>query len=114
MDKYENMDNFNEREHVLEIKLQLGEHKGTLRQIIGGNCFGYNILTCFDPKYFVPDDFIYNDCELELIGQDDEGQEWFKCILTDDNGDVCEYEDLVSDFGNIVVKLEIIECKIVD
>jgi hypothetical protein len=112
MIKYENLDNFRERMHTLEITLQNGEYKGTLVQKIGGNCFGLDILNSFNIENLYPEELTENNCSLEFIGEDEEGNEWFKCILKDKNGEELEIEDPVNLFNNLVVKLEIIDCKI--
>lgn len=110
--KYENLDNFKRRLHTLEITLQSGEYKGTIVQKIGGNCFGLDILNCFDIDNLYPEELSENNCSLEFTGEDDEGEEWFRCVLKNENGEKCEIEDYVKDLSRLVVKLEIIDCQI--
>lgn len=110
MKKYENMDNFKKRMHTLEITLQLGEYKGTLKQKVGGNCFGINILNVFDVDSFEMTDFCENNCNFQIIGGD---YEWFSCILKNDDGEETKIEDEVRQLGNYIVKLEIVDCEIV-
>jgi hypothetical protein len=111
--KYENMDNFKERLHTLEITLQQGEYKGTLKQKVGGNCFGIDILHNFDIDTFDIDSFCENNCNFQFTGEDDDGNEWFRCVLKNENGEECEIEDEVKGLGWLVVKLEIVDCEIV-
>ncbi|KZL88688.1 DUF5406 family protein [Clostridium magnum] len=114
MIKYENRDNFRERIHTLEVTLQSGEYKGTLKQEISGNCFGMNILNFFSPESLEVEYLLENNCNLEFIGEDDDGEEWFRCILKDDEGNECEIEDYTYDLERLIVKLEIVDCKIKD
>jgi hypothetical protein len=113
MKKYENLDNFKNRVHTLEITLQEGEYKGTLVQKIGGNCFGLDVLNTFNADDLCPEDLENNNCSLEFT-EDEEGNEWFSCLLKDENGDGCEIEDYARNLNNLVVKLEIIACEIKD
>lgn len=112
MKKYENLDNFKERIHTVEITLQLGEYKGTLRQKVGGNCFGQDVLHCFDADEIAVDDvFKENNCNLQITENDD-GEYWFTCILKNDKGEETEVEEPADELKNLVVKLEIVDCKI--
>lgn len=114
MKKYENLDNFKEREHLIEITLQLDTYKGTLKQKVGGNCFGLNVLNSFDPDCISEDDVFYeNNCNFS-IEEDDDGEYWFTCILKDEEGNETEIEDPIEELQNLIVKLEIVDCKIVD
>ncbi len=112
MKKYENLDNARDRIHTIEITLQLGEYKGTLKQEIGGNCFGQDILRSFDADEISTDEvFKENNCNL-VIGEDDEGKYWFTCILKNDKGEETKVEDYADALKNLVVKIEIVDCKI--
>jgi len=116
MYKYNNLDTFRKREHTIEITIQSGEYKGTLRsKPIGGNCFGLSILN------YVNEDVIYDisdyeciDCNIELIGKDDDGNEWFRYILKDEDGNTCEGEDECKAFANLIVGINIVKCEIVE
>lgn len=94
--------------HTLEITLQLGEHKGILRQEIYGNCCGLDILQCFDPQGFDPGDLSYNDCGLKISDCD---EEWFVCVLKNEEGKELAIESHIDEIGDLVVKLEIVECE---
>ena len=62
---YENLDNFKHRTHTIEITLQLGEYKGTIKKTIGGNCFGLSVLQAFDVDDIEEDEkFLENNCKL--------------------------------------------------
>lgn len=115
MKKYENLDNFRERVHVVEITFQSGEFKGTIKQKIGGNCFGLDILMGCNTDCLDLENLYENDCNLELLeDEDDEDNLGFRCILKDENGDVCEIEDEIEELNRLIVKLEIVDCQIVD
>jgi hypothetical protein len=114
MEKYENTDNFRLREHIVELTLQSGESKGTLKKIVTGNCFGQDVLYCFDVETFDDgESFLENNCELEIF-EDDNGDYWFTCTLKDNEGNEHEIEMEISELKNMVVKLEIIDCKIIN
>lgn len=113
MKKYENLDNFREREHIIEVTLQSGIYKGTLKQKVGGNCFGLSILHSFDPDCICEDDTFYeNNCGFKMV-EDDDGEYWFTCVLKDDEGNECEVEEEMKYLESLIVKLEIVDCKIV-
>lgn len=110
MEKYENLDNFQTRTHILEVTLQSGEYKGTFKAKIGGNAFGVDVLTFFDDFRDVAvytDTIVENNCQ---IGFSEDG--WFKCYLTNEDGGKCEVEHEMDELGNLVVKLEIVDCTI--
>lgn len=113
MKKYENLDNIREREHLVEVTLQHGVFKGKFKVTVCGNCFGLDILQIID------EDIIFNiaeyeciDCFISTIGEDEDGNEWFKCILKTDNGEECEIEDYCSNFKRLIVGINIIDCKV--
>lgn len=67
------------------------------------------------------EDLIYNindydciDCCVKLIGEDDDGNEWFKYILKDEYGRICESEDECRHFSRLVVGVNIIKCEIIE
>ena len=114
MKKYENTDNFRAREHIVEITLQSGEYKGTLKAKVIGRCFGQDALTCFDADDLDGEErWLENNCDLEIT-EDDFGDYWFTCILKDDEGKECEIEMEIGELKNMVVKLEIVDCKVVN
>lgn len=110
MQKYENLDNFRERTHTLEITLQSGEFKGTFQTKVGGNTFGTSILYTFDDFENLDESagmISKNECQITFT---EDG--WFKCCLTNEVGVQCEVEHEMEELKRLVVKLEIIECTI--
>ena len=114
MEKYENMDNIRKREHKVKVTIQLGECKGTLiGRPIGGNCFGLDILNCIDEDMIYDiDEYEKVNCSIELIGKDDDGEDWFKITFINENGDETEFEEECRYFKKLIVGLEICECNI--
>lgn len=110
MDKYENMDNFQTRTHILEVTLQSGEHKGTFKARIGGNGFGAQVLNFFDNFEDIDgcdaEVIIENECQITFSDW------WFKCYLANKDWRKCEVENEMRELGSLVVKLEIVDCTI--
>jgi translation initiation factor 2 beta subunit (eIF-2beta)/eIF-5 len=107
------MDNFYPREYIVEITLQTGEYKGTIKQKTQGYCFGLDILNrCSDFESMYLDELYENNCNLELLGEDEDENEWFRCVLKSENSEEIIVEDMLRYIGNYVVKLEIIDCKV--
>lgn len=115
MKNYENRDNFRKRDHTVEVALQSGEFKGSVQLQIGGNCQGVDIIeAALDLVCDIDDsNFTKNDIGLSYSGNDDEGGEWFQCVLTNVFGDDCEIEDTVDGIRRLVVSAEIIDCEII-
>lgn len=114
MDKYENLDNIRKRNHTVEVTLQSGEYKGKVRTTIGGNCFGLDILNCVDEDFiYYINDYELIDCFIELLGEDSDGEEWFRYRLKDDEGNICEGEEECRYFSKMVVGINIVRCEII-
>lgn len=115
MKKYENWDNFKEREHLLEVTLQSWEHKWVFSQKVSWNAFWNNILTFFsdfdDFEKWDETNFLSNDVNISF-SEDEDWEMWFKCYLKNENGEICEVEDEVKRLKDLVVKLEIVDCKV--
>jgi hypothetical protein len=107
MKKYENIDNLKKRLHTLEITLQSGEYKDSVKQLISENCYGYAILSSFDPE-----DLYENNIGI-VFSEDDDGDTWFNCTLKDDEGTECEIEGYDYELERLIVKLEIVGCEII-
>lgn len=116
MKKYENMDNFRKREHKIEVTIQLGEYKGKLiSQPIGGNCFGFDILSYIDEDMIYDiDEYEKINCSVKLIGEDDDGEDWFRVNLFDEDDNEMEFEDECRNFKKLIVGIRICECNILD
>lgn len=111
MKKYQNLDNIIEREHKIEVTIQLGEYKGTLiSNSIYGNCFGFNILSCVDEDMIYSiDEYEKVNCSVDMLGED-----WFRVILFDELGNETEFEDECRNFSKLIVGIRICECNILN
>lgn len=110
MKYYENMDNFRERTHTIQVTFQSGKYKGKIAYLMGGNCFGLDLLN-FDPYYIDQDNidhFVINDCKFTF----DDEYEIFKMELKDEEENTLLCEDKTDDLRRMVVAVEIIDCKI--
>lgn len=111
---YENLDNIRLRKHILEVNLQLGEYKGRLlSKPIVGNCFGLSIIECIDSDLIYEiEDYNFINCDIKLLGEDDDGNWYYSYKLFDDKGNMCEGEDECSYFSNLIVGINIVRCEI--
>ncbi len=108
MDIYENRDNFNERNHIIEVTFQTGEYKWTIKKEISGNTFWSSILNYF---------WDFDDINVEyLLGNninlEDLWDWWIKYYLKNQKWEQLECEEEYYDLSKKVVKIEIIDCKI--
>lgn len=114
MKVYDNSDNFRRREHIIEVLLQDGEYKGKLITTVYGRSVGLDVLNVIDEDIlFDIDQFKFIGCEIELLGEDDYGEPWFKYVLTDDNGNTLTGEDEYLGIKRLIVGVNIIECNII-
>lgn len=87
--------------HTVEITLQNWQYTGKIRTKIKGNCKGFNVLE--SAKDIYEDDKYESDCEFKI--QDD----WFSCVLKDENGNKLDIDDELDNLEDYIVKLEIID-----
>lgn len=105
--------NISWHDSVVKITLQQWEHKGTFEVPTGGNVKGMDIISCACDEDVIYDTLANNliqnnQCQLKLMGEDEEGADWFSCILIDTNGDEMECEQEFSDLAEMIVAAEII------
>lgn len=118
MKNYDNSDNIRERKQMVEISLQRGEFKGTLRTTVTGRRYGLNIIFGLmdEDGIFDLEDWEQNACTITDLGEDDnaqDGQEWFKYKLIREDGDTLEGEDLWRNFADLVVGINIVDCIVI-
>ena len=115
MKNYDNSDNIRVREQTVEVTLQSGEFKGVLKTIVTGRTFGLNIISGLMDVHDIFDleDWEQNGCFITDLGEDDEGQEWFKYKLTREDGEKLSGEDFWDNFANLVVGINIVDCKVI-
>ncbi|MFN6718495.1 DUF5406 family protein, partial [Enterococcus faecium] len=74
----------------------------------GGNCKGLDVLA-LDEDDLYDQKLTDNPIGFGLLHEDDEGNEWFKMTLMNDNGDELSVEDTWSYLNDYIVSVEIIE-----
>lgn len=102
----------------IKMIFQQWGYKGTAIYTIGGNTNGADILQ--DVAEMLQDDPLEilldgHNCKLDFpfasLGTDDEGQDWFRAVLKDDDGNTCEVEDYSDEIPSMLVSLEIVDVK---
>lgn len=93
--------------HTVKVTFQRWDYKGFVMFRKGGNCKGLDILS-LDAENLYYQSLIDNPIGLGLLPEDDEGNEWFKITLTNDEGDELLVEDVWKELGEYIVGLEII------
>ncbi len=88
--------------HTVEITIQKWDYAGHIKQRIGGNCKGKNIL---DFDFESEDADLENDCNLRY----DEDYDCFSATLKNENGDILEVEGDSEEFNDMIVKMEILD-----
>lgn len=86
---------------VVETIIQSGEYKGRIISIIGGNCFGRDVL---DFDFGAEDDTVRNDCNLQC----EYDESWWRAILHDKDHNKLHVDGSDEDFNGMIVKNEII------
>lgn len=94
--------NIYEGTHTVKITLQQWEYKGHIIKRIGGNCKGISLL---DFDFYCECDFDDNDCQMKYH----EDEDYFTCILRDENGNTLRYEGDAREMNNMIVCIEIID-----
>ena len=114
MKNYDNMSQPQDRDQVVEVTLQSWEYKWSFSlKAMGWNCLWLDILTSsmdFDEEY-VFENLSKNN--INLSTREIEWELWIKYYLKKE-GATCEFEDQARDFVNNIVKLEIVDCKVLD
>lgn len=111
MKAYDISDNFRDREQVLEVTIQTGTNIGKLRTVVTGTEYGLDILKIVDEDFiFNLEDWEMEGCKVEYTGKDEEGEDWFRCIFTEPQGEH-EYAAEVYHFNSMIVGINIISCE---
>ena len=102
-------------DHIVQLTLNDNGFIGHIRFIIGGNCKGMSILesglnwidTCDEDDI----DRCDNDCNFEMTF-DEENDEYLFSFVLNNGTETNSYEDYTDDdFKNMIVAVEIIDCK---
>ncbi|MBG7982933.1 DUF5406 domain-containing protein [Enterococcus faecium] len=94
--------------HTIKVSFQRWDYKGFVTFRRGGNCKGLDVLA-LDEDDLYDQTLTDNPIGFGLLPEDDEGNEWFKMTLMDDNGDELSVEDTWSYLSDYIVSVEIIE-----
>ncbi|WP_256924600.1 DUF5406 family protein [Enterococcus faecium] len=78
--------------HTIKVSFQRWDYKGFVTFRRGGNCKGLDVLA-LDEDDLYDQTLTDNPIEFGLLPEDDEGNEWFKMTLMNDNGDELSVED---------------------
>ncbi|MGC4706367.1 DUF5406 family protein [Enterococcus hirae] len=93
--------------HTIKVSFQRRDYKGFVTFRRGGNCKGLDVLALDEEDlYYQP--LTDNPIGFGLLSEDDEGNEWFKMTLKNDEGDELLVEDVWEELGDYIVGLEII------
>lgn len=95
--------------HKVKVTLQQWEYTGSIVFEMGGNCKGFSIINgALDSIY--DEQLVQNNCNFKFFDEeDDEGNDWFKCELINQNGEILEIEDETDDLEKYIVAVEIID-----
>lgn len=93
--------------HTIKVSFQRWDYKGFVMFRKGGNCKGLDVLA-LDEYDLYDQRLLDNPIGFGLLPEDDEGNEWFKMTLKNDEGDELLVEEVWEKLGDYIVGLEII------
>ena len=93
--------------HTIKVSFQRWDYKGFVTFRKGGNCKGLDVLA-LDEYDLYDQRLLDNPIGFGLLPEDDEGNEWFKMTLKNDEGDELLVEEVLEELGYYIVGLEII------
>lgn len=103
--------NYSYGTHRVRVTLQDGEFKGSFSFEEYGNHKGYNVLE-FDIIGCDSDDIKhFNKSKGMKMHRYEEEDDYIYLVLTDVNGETCEYELMDEEFMNMITKIEIVSFK---
>ena len=94
--------------HTVKVTFQRWDYKGFVTFRRGGNCKGLDVLA-LDEDDLYDQPLLDNPIGFGLLSEDDEGNEWFKMTLKNDEGNELLVEDACEELGDYIVGLEIID-----
>ncbi|RBT20092.1 hypothetical protein EB00_02739 [Enterococcus faecium] len=93
--------------HTIKVSFQRWDYKGFVTFRKGGDCKGLDALA-LDEYDLYDQRLLDNPIGFGLLPEDDEGNEWFKMTLKNDEGDELLVEEVWEELGDYIVGLEII------
>ncbi|MGM0223059.1 hypothetical protein IGL62_002952 [Enterococcus sp. AZ137] len=94
--------------HTIKFSFQRWDYKGFVMFRSDGNCKGLSVLL-LDEEDLYYQLLTDNPIGFESLPEDDEGNEWFKMTLTNDEGDELLVEDTLEELDGYIVGIEIID-----
>ena len=103
---------------TIKLTFQQWEYTGTAFVEIGGNCSFVDMLSDFQDGdtllSLLKQKTSKLDFEFEDLGQDEEGENWFRAILFSDTGEECETEFFLDELPEMLVGIELVDIKAED
>lgn len=96
--------------HVVRATFRAWDYTGHVAFPIGGNCKGASLLEPIFLEVDAQDDidrYTENDCQFSY----DEDSEMYHAVLHRENGDTMEWSGGEDEFKDILVAMEIVECR---
>ena len=103
---------------TIKLTFQQWEYTGTAFVEIGGNCSFADMLSDFQDGdtllSLLKQKTSKLDFEFEDLGQDEEGENWFRAILFSDTGEKCETEYFLDALPEMLVGIELVDIQTED
>lgn len=94
--------------HTIKVSFQRGVYKGFVTFVKSGNCKGLDVLG-IDEEDLYDMKFKENPINFRLLGEDDNGDEWFAMTLKNNKKDELLVEDVWEELSEYIVRIEIID-----
>lgn len=103
---------------TIKLTFQQWEYTGTAFVEIGGNCTFADMLSDFQDGdtllSLLKQKTSKLDFKFEDLGQDEEGENWFRAILFSDTGEECETEYFLDSLPEMLVGIELVDIQTED
>lgn len=103
---------------TIKLTFQQWEYIGIAFVEIGGNCTFADMLSEFQDGdsllSLLKQKTSKLDFDFEDLGQDEEGENWFRAVLFSDTGKNCETEDYLDALPEMLVGIELVDIKTED
>lgn len=103
---------------TIKLTFQQWEYTGAAFVEIGGNCSFVDMLSDFQDGdtllSLLKQKTSKLDFDFEDLGQDEEGDNWFRAILFSDTGEKCETEYFLDALPEMLVGIELVDIQTED
>lgn len=103
---------------TIKLTFQQWEYTGTAFVEIGGNCSFADMLSNFQDGdtllSLLKQKTSKLNFEFKYLGQDEEGENWFRAILFSDTGEKCETEYFLDALPEMLVGIELVDIQTED